>query len=101
MISVGFVVIFLTTKESVQAIFIGIMSKWSTTLESKCYATTEVRGPQTKWSKWRGRNPAATNLNRQFDRRASSERSPDLTRTTSPHFIANSLLLSSHSLVIM
>ncbi|KAJ1357245.1 hypothetical protein KIN20_015347 [Parelaphostrongylus tenuis] len=47
------------------------------------------------------RHPAATNLNRQFDRRASSERSSDLTRTTSPQFIVDSLLLSSHSLVIM
>ncbi|KAJ1366491.1 hypothetical protein KIN20_027168 [Parelaphostrongylus tenuis] len=25
-----------------------------------------------KWSKWRGRHPAAANLNSQFDRRASS-----------------------------
>ncbi|KAJ1368727.1 hypothetical protein KIN20_029987, partial [Parelaphostrongylus tenuis] len=37
----------------------------------------------------------------QFDRRASSERSSDLTRTTSPQFIVDSLLLSPHSLVIV
>ncbi|KAJ1368536.1 hypothetical protein KIN20_029684 [Parelaphostrongylus tenuis] len=54
-----------------------------------------------KWSKCRGRHPAVTKLNRQFDRRASSERSSDLTLTTSPQFIVDSLLLSPHSLVIM
>ncbi|KAJ1361021.1 hypothetical protein KIN20_020173, partial [Parelaphostrongylus tenuis] len=37
-----------------------------------------------KWSKWRGRHPAATNLNSQFDRETSSARSFDFIQTTSP-----------------
>ncbi|KAJ1366208.1 hypothetical protein KIN20_026808 [Parelaphostrongylus tenuis] len=76
------------------------MRRWSTTLESKCYRSGS-RTLDRKWSKWRWPHPAATNLNRQFNRRASSERSSDLTRTTSPQFIVDSLLLSPHSLVIM
>ncbi|KAJ1370381.1 hypothetical protein KIN20_032093 [Parelaphostrongylus tenuis] len=40
-----------------------------------------------KWSKWRGRHPAATNLNSQFDRETSSARSFDFIQTTSPQII--------------
>ncbi|KAJ1364248.1 hypothetical protein KIN20_024299 [Parelaphostrongylus tenuis] len=53
-----------------------------------------------KWSKWRGRHPAATDLNNQFDRRASSERSFDFIRTTSPQIVIDPLLLSSHNRLI-
>ncbi|KAJ1361581.1 hypothetical protein KIN20_020864 [Parelaphostrongylus tenuis] len=40
-----------------------------------------------KWSKWRGRHPAATNLNSQFDRETSSARSFDFIQTTSPQIV--------------
>ncbi|KAJ1362311.1 hypothetical protein KIN20_021831 [Parelaphostrongylus tenuis] len=63
------------------------------TLESKWYR----RGSRTldrKWSEWRGRHPAATNLNSQFDHGASSERSFDFIRTTSPRTVLNFALLS-------
>ncbi|KAJ1349570.1 hypothetical protein KIN20_005161 [Parelaphostrongylus tenuis] len=74
--------------------------RWSMTLESKWYCRVSSTLDR-KWSKWRGRHPAATNLSTQFDRRASFERSSDLTPTTSPQFIVDSLLLSPHSLVIV
>ncbi|KAJ1363073.1 hypothetical protein KIN20_022837 [Parelaphostrongylus tenuis] len=93
--------------------FCQLMAKASSSRSSAASVTQMVhdlreqwyrRGSRTldrKWAKWRGRHPAANRLNRHFDRRASSERSSDLTRTTSPQFIAATLLLSPHSLVIV
>ncbi|KAJ1362411.1 hypothetical protein KIN20_021945 [Parelaphostrongylus tenuis] len=42
-----------------------------------------------KWFKWLGWHPAATDLNSQFDHRASSDRSFDFIQTTTPQIAWN------------